>query len=308
MPRQTFQERLALLKQADCNVLPLETALNLLHTGKLPPRAIAITFDDGFHDFGVQAWPHLRHFNYPVTVYLTSYYAEYNMPVFDLMCPYLLWKARGQRFSWPEMGIEPVRLDVVSSACSEERIKTVCLERRLDGPGKNAVLRDLAQRLGLDFDDFCRRRLLHIMTGAEVTELARQGVDFQLHGHWHRVSRSREGFWNELQRNKLALARFGVSAPTHYCYPTGLWLPEFPGWLAEFGVRSAVTCQMGLASMDSNPYLLPRLLDTPGISAGEFSAWLSGLASCVPRRENLPDPNQLTEKEVPAPKVAPPGR
>lgn len=296
---ETFRERLDRLKQAHCNVLPLGTAIELLRAGKLPPRAVVITFDDGFYDFYAKAWPLLKEFGYPATVYLTSYYSEYEMPVFDLACPYLLWKARGQQFGWPEMGIEPALLDGASALAAGERIKSICRGKRLDGPANTQVLRELAHRLGVDFDEFQRTRQLQIMTTAEAAGLAGEGVDFQLHGHWHRVSRLHPRFRDEIEQNRAAMARFGVEGCVHYCYPAGFHLPEFSGWLQELGVRSAVTCEMGLATAGSDPYALPRLVDSPGMSADEFSAWVSGLAAWIPRREYPSDPNQLIEEEVP---------
>src|SRR4029453_7086710 len=69
-------------------------ALKQLESGKLPPRSICITFDDGFADFYSEAYPLLKKYAFPATVYLTSYYSAYQRPVFDVMCSYLLWKGR----------------------------------------------------------------------------------------------------------------------------------------------------------------------------------------------------------------------
>jgi len=54
-----------------------------------------LTFDDGSADFYSRTFPILQEFGWPATVYLTSSYANYNRPVFAVMCWYLFWKARG---------------------------------------------------------------------------------------------------------------------------------------------------------------------------------------------------------------------
>lgn len=294
---QLFRERLRCITSAGCVVLPLAAALQKLYEGDLPPRAVTITFDDGFYDFYARAWPLLRDFGFPATVYFPTYYSLYNVPVFDPMCSYLFWKAKGREFSWPEENFAPVLLDEDSGATLTARVKSICLQRRLSGTEKNDLLCRLAGRLGLDFEDLCARRILHLMNPDEAAQVSRQGVDFQLHCHRHRVYRSRENFWQELGDNREAIHSITGQSPNHFCYPGGFYLPEFPDWLSQFGIASATTCEIGLATRYSARLALPRLLDTPGIGMDEFSAWLSGLADCLPRKRYPPAEGQLIEEE-----------
>ena len=67
-----LQRRLEVLRRLDCSVLPLGEALARLYRGELPPRAVALTFDDGYFDFKARALPLLRRFGYPATVYVTT--------------------------------------------------------------------------------------------------------------------------------------------------------------------------------------------------------------------------------------------
>ena len=69
-----LERRLQILSAGKYSVLPLGEALQRLYRRDLPPRSVAITFDDGTHDFYSRAHPLLRKFGFPVTVYLTTYY------------------------------------------------------------------------------------------------------------------------------------------------------------------------------------------------------------------------------------------
>lgn len=296
MPAALFRQRLERIRKMGCTVLPLGPAVEMLYAGTLPPRAVVITFDDGFYDFYSKAWPHLRQFGFPATAYLSTYYSVYNVPVFDPMCSYLLWKGSGRSLHWPELDLGPVILNPASERRLCRQITEMCLRKRLGGSDKNELLRGLAERLDVDFDDLCARRVLHLMTPAEAREIGAEGCDFQLHTHRHRVHRSRERMIQELIDNRDAIERLVPRRPTHFCYPGGHWLPEFPTWFQEFGIESATTCQQALASSHCNRFLLPRLLDAPGISMEEFSAWLSGLAQFVPRKEYPFAEGQLAEE------------
>lgn len=54
------------------NVLPLEEALAALAAGTLPPRALAITFDDGTRNLATHALPVLRDLNLPAAVFVAT--------------------------------------------------------------------------------------------------------------------------------------------------------------------------------------------------------------------------------------------
>jgi hypothetical protein len=92
MSAEVFRLRLQQLKDSRCAVLPLGEAIERLYQNDLPDRAVAITFDDGTADFYHQAFPLIKEFNVPVSLYLTTFYTHFQRPVFDLMVPYLLWK------------------------------------------------------------------------------------------------------------------------------------------------------------------------------------------------------------------------
>src|SRR5688572_25900505 len=89
-----LDRRLALLRRNQCTVLPLDEAIERLYANDLPDRAVALTFDDGYYDFMARAWPVLRGYDYPATVYLTTGRVDHNTPIVHLLVSYALWQAR----------------------------------------------------------------------------------------------------------------------------------------------------------------------------------------------------------------------
>ena len=99
MDRETFRARMQLLRASQCHVLPLQEALAALERGSLPPRSVVLTFDDGSYDLYALGAPVLREFGFPATIYLTTYYCQRQLPVFNTICAYLLWKGQGRDLS-----------------------------------------------------------------------------------------------------------------------------------------------------------------------------------------------------------------
>jgi peptidoglycan/xylan/chitin deacetylase (PgdA/CDA1 family) len=160
--------------------------------------------------------------------------------------------------------------------------------KNMSGRQKDELVAEFAGVVGFDYTNLLRQRLFHLMNPTEITEMARGGVDFQLHTHRHRTPLDRLQFIREIDENRERLREWaGPGNYTHFCYPSGANRPEFITWLKEAGVQSATTCINGLAGSASDSYLLPRLLDQCGLSDDEFESWVSGLAAFLPRRPGV---------------------
>lgn len=289
MPQSLFRQRMETLRRGSYSVLPYEEAVQRLYSGDLPPRAVALTFDDGSHDFRVRACPVLAEFGYPATVYVTTYFAINRYPVFDGFFSYLLWKGRGKTVDLT--GVAPGLGRHTLATPADRLIVTDCIRAYC---GKQAagneqlreIARSLARAVGQDYDSLCERGILHIMTPSEVAELSRFRVSVQLHTHRHRVPDNEALFRREIRDNRRHLASMGVPVDTltHFCYPGGQHRPEFFDWLKAEGIQTATTCISSLASSESQPLALPRLIDTCNITPLEFEGWLTGTSQFLPRR------------------------
>ena len=287
MSPEVFGGRLDLLRKNGCAVLPLADALARLYADDLPERSVAITFDDGTYDFYTKAYPLLKEFDYPATLYLTTFYSQINRPVFNVMCSYLLWKGREKSIDLKLLTGHDARIEL-STEEARAWVMTEILrfadERKLPADDKDSLAASLAERLSVDYGELREKRILHLMQPGEVKELAADGVDIQLHTHRHRTPMNRELFLREIKDNRNSIHEMTGKSPSHFCYPSGVWDRAFLPWLEEAGIESATTCEFGLASRSSNPFLLPRLIDVSALSPIEFESWLTGISMALPRR------------------------
>jgi len=251
--------------------------------------SVAITFDDGFYNFFAAAYPILKQFEYPVTVYQTTFYAAWNKPIFHLLCHYLLWKASGKTVDAGPIVGRTGYFDLRT----EEGINTAGLEiwnfARTNGLSpveRQRLAKALADSVKMDYQEITDRRLFNLMNKGELSQMVTNGVDVQLHTHRHRVPANRNAFLRELADNQEFLKQIGQPKATHFTYPSGVYREEVFSWLSEFGVRSATTCDTGLVRSHSNLMCLPRFIDTTQTSNLEFEAWLCGVRDVLPSRAN----------------------
>lgn len=276
---ELFRRRLQRLRDWQANVLPLGEALERLHDNTLPARSVAITFDDGFYDFVRHAVPILSEFSYPCTLYLTTYYCSHRLPVITVFLDYLLWKSKLEQVAIPDFGLPETR-HVRSYPERQQVVKKILAwmhEAKVDTSGKHDVACQIAVSLGINVEDLMKRRMLQIMSADEAASISRAGIDLQLHTHRHRTPRDVQLFRREIIDNRQKIEEITGKIPLHFCYPSGHHVPEFIPWLQELGVKSATTCERGLAGASTHDLTLPRVLDDMTVEDVRFDSLFAGV-------------------------------
>jgi hypothetical protein len=155
------------------------------------------------------------------------------------------------------------------------------VRQQMTGAEKDALAARLAKFLGIDYDALVAKRIMQLMNGREVKEIASKGVDIQLHTHRHRTPEDENLFRREIRDNRERIQALISSTPVHFCYPSGVYRPEFLQWLAAEQVVSATTCDSGLASRQSERLLMPRFIDNQYRTSVDFESWISGVGSLL---------------------------
>jgi peptidoglycan/xylan/chitin deacetylase (PgdA/CDA1 family) len=282
-----FERRLALIEKNRCTVLPLGEAAERLARNDLPERSVVLTFDDGYFDFLARAFPLLQAFGYPSTVYLPTMRCEHNFPVVSLFNAYLLWRARGGTIDGrgiPGLGSATFPLRTAAERAEvvrrvDEAIRGAAMTRA----ERDAVPHAVARALGLDAGELLRARLLTLMNPSEVAQVSDAGVAIELHTHVHRTPEDPAKFLWEIVENSKRIEKITGRRPAHFCYPSGVYRAQYLPILRAEGVVTATTCEPGLVEKTTNPLLMPRFVDTMGVSDAEFEGWLTGAASWLAR-------------------------
>jgi peptidoglycan/xylan/chitin deacetylase (PgdA/CDA1 family) len=282
---ETLRERLDYLADQKYPVLGLEDAVTRLRKKDLPPGAVVITFDDGFYSTAAVAVPMLRERRQPVTIYVTTYHCIKETPGFQLLIQYMFWKSPRTEVDFGDIGgldLGPVSLDDKSGGFAMGMLMGLGGDGSTE-PERCNYARQIGERLGVDYDEIVRSRLMSVVTTEEVRRLAAEGVDIQLHTHRHRFPADEAAVLKEIADNRAVLEPLVGRPLRHFCYPSGVYHPAALPWLAAAGVETATTCVPGLNYAKTPRLLLRRFLDGENISQIEFEAEVSGFAEVMRR-------------------------
>ncbi|MGE5492735.1 MAG: polysaccharide deacetylase family protein [Actinomycetota bacterium] len=282
---ELFRQRIQYLKRAGYAALPLDEAITRLRRGRLGGKELVITIDDGFHSVAALAAPILKEAGFTATIYVTTYYVRCNNPIFRLAMQYLFWKT--SRDAMDCTGLPPEDDAILSTRGDRGEALLWRLidfgETRLDETGRMALAREVGRRLAVDFDELVASRRLSLLSEEEVTDLARQGFDIQLHTHRHRLPEDSSEARRELRENRAVLEPLSRTPLTHLCYPSGVWSRDLWPVLAAEGVATATTCDPGRNYASTPPLGLKRFLDFQTISPIVFEAEVSGFSEVLRR-------------------------
>jgi peptidoglycan/xylan/chitin deacetylase (PgdA/CDA1 family) len=264
-----FSEHMRFLKD-NFTVLSLQELLNLWQTGDLDEqdRYCVITFDDGWLDNYLHAYPILRRLGLPATIFLPTDYVGTDQWFWPDQLSFLLQTASSSpptrnnlekigktlslffahdthEFTEALVRHEPVTDQMI------ERCKQMSIEQI------RTLLESLASELNIPLP---KDRV--IVNWDEVREMSLNGLSFGSHSCSHRIltTISPDETSDELARSKEVLLAQGVNYVPVFCYPNGNNDARIQGQVEDCGYQAAVTVQMGVeGAKPKNRFAIPRV-------------------------------------------------
>lgn len=256
IPDATAFERCMRWVQEWFDVLPLAEAATRLARGDLPPRALSITFDDGYADNEEVAAPILRRLGLHATFFVAAGFL-------------------GGRNMWNDRVIESIRscaaerVDLASLGFGVLDLGSAALRRAAIGRILSAIKHEQPERRDASverIEEACGAAACGplMMRPEQVARLAASGMDIGGHTVNHpilaRVSpaQARE----EVAGGKMALESIIGRRVTLFAYPNGVpredYTAEHVRMVRASGFEAAVSTAWGVARPDADLFQLPR--------------------------------------------------
>jgi peptidoglycan/xylan/chitin deacetylase (PgdA/CDA1 family) len=257
----TFAEMLAYLKPRFV-FLTLEEFLALrAGNGKTSRAACLLTFDDGWKDNYRTAYPCLKKFGVPATIFLVTGMVN-SSETFWVERLHEVWRDKIRR--------EEIRGLLASDPAAPrqgelegviEYLKHMPAQRRGQILQRVIPARAVAEQ---------KETIDSILTWEQVRAMRNDGVDFGSHTHTHPLLtyESDEAIERELRVARQALEeRLGLPARA-FAYPNGTWDARVREHVKRTGYECAFTTERGWSRPDEDPYSIRRVLLHEGAVTG----------------------------------------
>ena len=285
MPRDHFEAQMAHLARR-YRVLTFGDAMKLLQAGELPPRAVTVTFDDGYVDNYEHAWPVLKKYDIPATLFVVT-------GVLDRSA-FLWWDAIGRavpdllhrwRLGWGrQIGLPQGVQDILAQTAESGDIRSA--GQRL-GTVLNALPREPRLRLIETLLSTTSTTTLNdelMLTWEQVRAMRRKGWEIGAHTVTHAfVDELDESSVRREIQTSIHRVEQEVNGPVRvFSYPRGRVADHVKTVLRDLGVEAAVSTEPGQNRRGVDLHHLKRfdmgICRTPGrFSAAVCDAELCGL-------------------------------
>lgn len=254
-------ERLCGWLRAWFRVLPLDQALQLLFEGRLPSRACAITFDDGYADNHDVALPILQHAGLPATFFISTGFSGGECMWNDVIVDAVRRTTVSHIDAGDIVGSELGRLPLGSR---EERRRTchalLARLKYLPDDHRQHAVRRCSAALAVEP---CRNLM---MSDDQLRAMSRAGMLLGAHTVSHPILKGLddERVGDELQRSRAKLEDLIQRRVGLFAYPNGRPGVDFDEHtvcvVRDLGFDAALTTAQGAASRDCDPHQVPRIM------------------------------------------------
>lgn len=280
MRPQTFARRMEWLKNSNYEVVSLQDAV--AHDGEGKNR-IALTMDDGWAGTYELVDDVLSKYQFPLMLYVTSYYVEKQGAVINVALAYILWRSLGKTLIVNNADIGLNKSYVISNDNRNNIVNELCeaidtLENTSD---RQQILMDISRELNVTLM-VNARLLFRLLSKEELTKLLASNVDLQLHSHRHCSPQNEDSFQQEIAQNRDYLQQIVPNTLLeHFCYPSGEYYTKQLAWLEKNAIKTSTTISSGMFNKDTDLLQIPRFLDGEDVHQLEFEAELCGLTTFI---------------------------
>lgn len=243
-------------------VLSLSEVIECLQSEKsLPQNSAVITIDDGYLDNYEIAFPLLKKFNMPATVYAVTDFLDKKCWIWTDLMRYVLL----------ETGFNPGKIefddeDIIEADLADETRKLETASRlnsrlkKLPNEEKERKVKEISKKLAVEIPELPTKEFSS-MSWEQAREMDACGIKIESHTVTHPIltNISAKDLNTELINSKKRLEDVLNRKVEHFCYPNGSLNENIRKAVENAGYKCAVTTNYGFNENNENRFLLNRI-------------------------------------------------
>lgn len=238
------------------NVLPLSQAISRLREDTLPPRALCVTFDDGYADSIHVILPILQRYGITAIFFITTGYLDGGRMWNDSLLE-VIRHSPGEQLDLSDYGLGryPITTLEQKQRCFYELLYQI---KQLESAKRGQLVRKIAAPVANKMD------VNLMLSSKQVIELYAAGMEIGSHTVTHPIllKQSPETAWSELIESRRILESL-IDAPVpFFAYPHGKpgmdYAPEQAALVQKAGYEAAFSTAWGVSTSSSDFWQLPR--------------------------------------------------
>jgi peptidoglycan/xylan/chitin deacetylase (PgdA/CDA1 family) len=231
-------------------ILSLDELVQSIKSGKsFPKKAIVVTFDDGYKDNYLYAYPVLRKYKIPATIFLTTgYIGASELFWWDKVAYIIENNPSTKRLNLKGLGSYSIQ----SGPYKTRDILEICEKlTKVSDHKKNSIIEKLLDICQVEIPRDLGKKF--ILSWKEVKEMDKAGVTFGAHSVNHSIliNMPLEQSKNEIVQSKQDIEEKLGKEVTAFSYPNG----NFNAEIVELVRKSGFTCAVSYV-----PGMLPKLI------------------------------------------------
>ena len=284
---EEFAAHLEYLKKHNHILSLSETAERLTNGASLPRGATVITIDDGYADAYEIAFPILKRYEMPATLYAVTDFLDGKCWLWTDLMRYVLTETKSEN-----LNVEFENCGKIETKLTDERQRLEIAGRvnarlkKLQNERKDARINEIAASLEVEIPALPSDNFAPV-TLEQAREMDANNLSVESHTVTHpiltNINQAQLDF--ELQISKKRLETILDREVENFCYPNGSFNAQVQKSVENAGYKCAVTTAYGFNEKQANQFTLNRIDAQPAIE--NFVQSVSGFEAVKQRLQNV---------------------
>jgi len=265
--KKLFEIQMRYIKEKMCPI-SLQEMVRLIRKGeKIPDHAVAVTFDDGYHDVYENAFPILKKYQIPATIFiLPQNISSTNILWWDKLTELLRRTSKKSlelRKIWSRIDghLDFTKNFKLTSNREKSMVMSFLNECLMNMPQEKVALGMELLQEELEVEEGNIEKAHVMLTWEQVIEMNRWGISMEAHtlSHPNLTTMEPDKLWKELVESRRMIQDKTNTKVVGFAYPYGFYDDRVVEMVMRSGFEYAVTSDIGVVTRESNPHCLNRI-------------------------------------------------